>query len=127
VDNGEEEEEPAANLAAPTSTSHTLVLSETRHAAEETSPSPQHLETSRPAASPRAPSLKRARVELGKEQGLLAGSSTTPSLDEISILVTILSFCRVFSLLNLSCKLWLAYDEGILPAWYSIHWVPRHY
>jgi hypothetical protein len=96
VDSGEEEEEPATNVTSPTSTSQTLVLSETRRAAEETSPPPQDLEMSTPVASPRAPSPKRARVELGKERGLLAGSSTTPSLDDVSTLATILSsveFC----------------------------------
>jgi hypothetical protein len=36
VDSGEEEEEPAANVTAPTSTSQTLVLSEARRATKET-------------------------------------------------------------------------------------------
>ena len=54
VDSGEEEEEPAANVTAPTSTSQTLVLSETRRATEEASPPHQGLEMSTPVASPRA-------------------------------------------------------------------------
>ena len=95
MDSGEEEEEPAANVTAPTSTSQTLVLSETHRAAGETSPPPQDLEMSTPAASPRAPSPKRARVGLGEGQGLLAGSSTTPSLDDVSIFAAIL-FCQAF-------------------------------
>ncbi|KAK1677022.1 hypothetical protein QYE76_037870 [Lolium multiflorum] len=82
ISSGEEEEEPAADVTAPISTSQTLVLSETHHAEEETSPPPQDLEMSTPDASPRAPSPKRARVGLGEGQGLLAGSSTTPSLDD---------------------------------------------
>ena len=90
VDSGEEEEEPAANVTAPTSTSQTLVLSETRRATEEASPPHQDLEMSTPVASPRAPSPKRARIELGEEQGFLAGSSSTPSLDDVSTLTAIL-------------------------------------
>jgi hypothetical protein len=95
VDSGEEEE-PAANVNAPTSTSQTLVLSETRRAAEETSPPQQNLEMSTPVASPRAPSPKRVRIELGEGQGLLAGSLTTPSLDDVSTLATILSSVEFF-------------------------------
>ncbi|KAK1613662.1 hypothetical protein QYE76_019179 [Lolium multiflorum] len=82
ISSGEEEEEPAVNVTAPTSTSQTLVLSETRRATEENSPPPQDLEMSTPVASPRAPEPKRARIELGEEQGFLAGSSSTPSLDD---------------------------------------------
>ncbi|XP_051208950.1 uncharacterized protein [Lolium perenne] len=78
----DEEEEPDANVTAPTSTSQTLVLSETRRAAKGTSPPQQDLEMSTPATSPRAPTPKRARIELGKEPGLLAGSSTPPHLDD---------------------------------------------
>jgi hypothetical protein len=51
VDSDEEEEEPTANVTAPTSMSQTLVLSDTRRAAEETSPQPD-LEMSTPATSP---------------------------------------------------------------------------
>ncbi|KAK1682889.1 hypothetical protein QYE76_043737 [Lolium multiflorum] len=82
VSSGEEEEEPPANVTAPTSTSQTLVLSEAHRVTEETSPLPhQDLETSTPVASPRAPSPKRARIELGEEHNL-AGSSAAPPLDD---------------------------------------------
>jgi hypothetical protein len=91
VDSDEEEEEPAPNVTAPTSMSQTLVISETRRVAEETSPPQQGLEASTPANSPRAPSPKRARVELGTKTNLLAGSSMTTSLDDVSILATFLS------------------------------------
>jgi hypothetical protein len=97
VDSGEEEEEPAANMTAPTSTSQTLVLSETRRATEEASPPQQDLEMSTPVASPRAPSPKRARIELGEEHNL-TGSSAAPPLDDVRILATfwyfLSSFCR---------------------------------
>jgi hypothetical protein len=96
VDSGEEEEEPAANVNVPTRTSQTLVLSETRRATEEASPPQQDLEMSTPVAIPRAPSPKRARVELGEEQGFLPGSSTTPSLDDVSALTAILSSVEFF-------------------------------
>jgi hypothetical protein len=83
----DEEEESVTNVTALTSTSQTLVLSETRRAAEGTSPQ-QNLETSTHATSPRAPSPKRVRIELGKEMSLVVGSSTTP-LDDVSIFTTI--------------------------------------
>ncbi|KAK1648983.1 hypothetical protein QYE76_066788 [Lolium multiflorum] len=77
----EEEEEPAANVTAPMSMSHTLALSETHRTAEETSTPHQDLQRSTPATSPRASSPKRARIELGEEFNI-AGSSTTPPLDD---------------------------------------------
>ena len=51
---GDEEEEPIVNVTAPTSTSHSLVLSETRPATEETSPPQRDLGNLTPAGSPRA-------------------------------------------------------------------------
>jgi hypothetical protein len=88
-----DEEEPIVNVTAPTSTSQTLVLSETRRLAEETSlPPGQILETSTPATSLRAPSPKRARIELGQEPTFLTGSSTTAPLDDVSILTVIFFF-----------------------------------
>ncbi|KAM0880162.1 hypothetical protein ACQ4PT_033787 [Festuca glaucescens] len=81
VSSGGEEEEPAVNVTAPMSTSQTLALSETPHTAEETSPPEQDLQRSTPATSPRAPSPKRARIELDEEQNIV-GSSSTPPLDD---------------------------------------------
>ncbi|KAK1660385.1 hypothetical protein QYE76_048544 [Lolium multiflorum] len=78
---GDEKEEPTVNVTAPMSTSQTLAFSETHRTAGETSP-PQHdLQRSTPAASPRASSPKRARIELGKEYDM-AGSSAAPPLDD---------------------------------------------
>ena len=76
VNSGEEEEKEETEVhgAALTSTSQTLVLSEDRRAAEESSPPPQQdMETSPPTASPRAPSPKRARIEVGDSHAIVAG------------------------------------------------------
>jgi hypothetical protein len=96
VYSGDEEEEPAVNVTAPMSTSQTLVLSETHPTAEETSPPEQDLQRSTPAASPRASSPKRARIELGEEHNIVA-SSATPPLDDVSILSTpVCILCQMF-------------------------------
>jgi hypothetical protein len=80
-----EEEEPAVLGMAPTSTSNTMVLSEEHRTAAEYSPPPQHnTETSTPLASPRAPSPKRAKTGAGDTHEIVAGSSSTPFLDDIS-------------------------------------------
>ncbi|KAM0931008.1 hypothetical protein ACQ4PT_000590 [Festuca glaucescens] len=76
-----DEEEPAVNVTAPMSTSQTLVLSETHHMAEETSPPEQDLQRTTLVASPQAPSPKRARIEIGEEHNTV-GSSATPPLDD---------------------------------------------
>ncbi|KAK1697585.1 hypothetical protein QYE76_014282 [Lolium multiflorum] len=82
VSSGDEEEDPPVNVTALTSTSRTLVISESRPITDETSPPQQDIEHPTPIGSPRAPSPKRARVELGKESNLLTDSSGTPSMDE---------------------------------------------
>jgi hypothetical protein len=97
VDSGnkEEKEEPEVHGAALTSTSQTLVLSEERRAAEESSPPPQqNMETSTPTASPRAPSPKRARIGAGDSHAIVAGGSSAPPLDDVSLLFLLyLLFC----------------------------------
>ncbi|KAK1668448.1 hypothetical protein QYE76_056607 [Lolium multiflorum] len=80
VSSRDEEEDPIVNVIAPTSTSHTLVLSETRPATEEISPPRRDIGNLTPPGSPRAPSPKRARV--GEGSNLLTGSSSTPSMDD---------------------------------------------
>jgi hypothetical protein len=97
----EEEEEPAANVTAPMSMSHTLALSETHRTAEETSTPHPDLQRSTPATSPRASSPKRARVELGEEFSF-AGGSATPPLDDVSLLFLFLCLPSFFTTLNLS-------------------------
>ncbi|KAK1662003.1 hypothetical protein QYE76_050162 [Lolium multiflorum] len=68
---GEEEEEPAANVTAPTSTSQTLILSETGHATEEASPPPQDLEKSTPVASPEPPRQRERGFNLARNKPLM--------------------------------------------------------
>ncbi|KAK1617328.1 hypothetical protein QYE76_022845 [Lolium multiflorum] len=81
ISSGDEEEEPAANVTAPMSMSHTLALSDTHRTAKETSTPYPDLQRSTPATSPRASSPKRARIELGEEFNV-AGGSATPPLDD---------------------------------------------
>ena len=81
---GDEDENPPIDATARTSTSRTLVVSEPQPDGDETSPPQQNIEHLTPVASPRAPLPKRARVEPAKEPTLLLGSSTTPSMDDVS-------------------------------------------
>ncbi|KAK1605763.1 hypothetical protein QYE76_029436 [Lolium multiflorum] len=82
LSNGDEEEDPIVNVTAHTSTSHTLVLSETRPATEETSPPQRDIGNLTPPGNPRAPSPKKARVEPVEGSNLLPGSSSTSALDD---------------------------------------------
>jgi hypothetical protein len=134
VGSGEEEEELAATMMAPTSTSNTLVLSDTRRAAEEPSSPRQHdVEASTPVASPRAPSPKRARIELGESYNCFAGSSTTPPFDDVSasatiFILSILNFyllsTRAFSPLNLPFDfIFVASDGTFHQSRYPVYWV----
>jgi hypothetical protein len=69
------------------STSNTMVLSEEHRTAADSSPPPQqNVESSPPMASPRSPSLKKARIGAGDSHEIVAGSSSTPSLDDVSLL-----------------------------------------
>ncbi|KAK1666749.1 hypothetical protein QYE76_054908 [Lolium multiflorum] len=79
---GDEEENPIVNVTAHTSTSHTLVLSETRLATEETSPPQRDTGDLTPPCSPRASSPKRARIEPVEGSNLLPGSLSASTLDD---------------------------------------------
>ncbi|KAK1695723.1 hypothetical protein QYE76_012420 [Lolium multiflorum] len=81
ISSDEEEEVPAADVAARTSTSHTLVASETPVEGEETSPPRQNVDTATPP-SPRAPLSKRARTEIIPEPTLQLSSSSNPLLED---------------------------------------------
>ncbi|KAK1626069.1 hypothetical protein QYE76_000384 [Lolium multiflorum] len=83
ISGDDEEEETGANVTAPTSTSHTLALSDTHRTVEETSSPHPDLQRSTPATSPRASSPKRARIELGGEFNITRGSSTPPLDDPL--------------------------------------------
>ncbi|KAK1646043.1 hypothetical protein QYE76_063848 [Lolium multiflorum] len=82
VSSDDEEEVPTADVAARTSTSHTLVASETPVEGEETSPPQQNVGTATPPSSPLVPSPKRARVETIPEPTLQLSSSSNPLLDD---------------------------------------------
>jgi hypothetical protein len=140
----DEEENPPIDVAARTSTSCTLVVSDVQPDVEETSPPQQNVEHPTPPASPHVPSPKRARVEPAPESALQPGGSATPLLDNVSCLLllfcirnysvpmdslhffsyfllsTFLSYSTLSSLFPLS-----ALDAGIHPPWYPICRVPR--
>ncbi|XP_071680440.1 uncharacterized protein [Lolium perenne] len=78
----DDEETPTLDVAARTSTSHTLVISEKPVEVEESSPPQQNVDTSTPPSSPRAPSPKRARVEKIVNPTPQLGSSSTLLLDD---------------------------------------------
>ncbi|KAK1698110.1 hypothetical protein QYE76_014807 [Lolium multiflorum] len=82
ISSDDEEEVPTAVVAARTSTSHTLVASDTPVEREETSPSRQNIGVATPPASPLVPSPKRARVEINPELTLQSSSSSNPLLDD---------------------------------------------
>jgi hypothetical protein len=80
----DEEEVPAFDVAARTSTSHTLVVSETPVEGEESSPPQQNVGAPTPPSSPLVPLPKRTRVETITEPALQLGSSSSPLLDDVS-------------------------------------------
>ncbi|KAK1661732.1 hypothetical protein QYE76_049891 [Lolium multiflorum] len=82
ISSDDEEEHPPIDVAARTSTSRTLVVSDPQPEVEETSP-PQHIiEHPTSPSSPRVPSPKRARVEPVEEPTQLSGGFTTSSLND---------------------------------------------
>ncbi|KAK1663713.1 hypothetical protein QYE76_051872 [Lolium multiflorum] len=82
ISSDDEEEVPAPDVAARTSTSHTLVASETPVEGEETSPPQQNVGAATPPSSPLVPSPKRARIETIPEPTLQLSSSSNPLLDD---------------------------------------------
>ena len=133
IDRDDEEDlEPEAHGPANTSTSNTLVLSEDRRVAPETSP-PAHVdpEASSLAPIPRAPKKKRARTGAAGKQELAAGSISTPLLDDVSyffLLVVFFVYSNNFLLLGtifLSCRLFAALDEGVGQLRLPFYQVPR--
>ncbi|KAK1616579.1 hypothetical protein QYE76_022096 [Lolium multiflorum] len=82
ISSDDEEVVPNVDVAARTSTSHTLVASETPVEGEETSPPRQNVGAATPPSSPLVPSPKRARVETIPEPTLPSSSSSNPLLDD---------------------------------------------
>ncbi|KAK1693432.1 hypothetical protein QYE76_010129 [Lolium multiflorum] len=82
VSSDDEEEVPTRDVAPRTSTSHTLLVSETPVEGEESSPPQQNVVTTTPPSSPLAPSPKRTRVETIIEPAPQLGSSSHSLLDD---------------------------------------------
>ncbi|KAK1605022.1 hypothetical protein QYE76_028695 [Lolium multiflorum] len=82
ISSDEEGDNPTIDVTSRTSTSRTLVVSEAQPDGDETSTPQQGIELIAPAASPRAPSSKRARVEPVEEPTQLSGGFTTSSLND---------------------------------------------
>ncbi|KAK1646214.1 hypothetical protein QYE76_064019 [Lolium multiflorum] len=80
ISSDDEEEVPTAVVAARTSTSHTLVASETA-VGEETSPPRQNVDTATPPPSP-SPFVERAKTAIITEPTLQLSSSSNPLLED---------------------------------------------
>ncbi|XP_071678195.1 uncharacterized protein [Lolium perenne] len=83
VSSDDEEEVPTVDVAPRTSTSHTVLASDTLVEGEESSPPQQNVVTTTPPASPLAPSPKRTRIETIVEPAPQLGSSSTLLLDDV--------------------------------------------
>nr|XP_051190138.1 uncharacterized protein LOC127303444 [Lolium perenne] len=82
ISSDDEEVLPTVDVATRTSTSHTLVASETPVEGEETSPPRQNVGTATPPTSPRASSPKRARTEIIAEPTLQLSSSSNLLMED---------------------------------------------
>jgi hypothetical protein len=83
----DEEEIPTVDVAPRTSTSHTLLASDTLVEGEESSPPQRDVVTTTPPSSPLAPSPKRTRIETITEPAPQLGSSSTLLLDDVSFFI----------------------------------------
>ncbi|KAK1631195.1 hypothetical protein QYE76_005510 [Lolium multiflorum] len=82
ISSDDEEELPTVDVAARTSSSRTLVVSETPAEGEKSSPPQLNVGASTPPSSPLVPSPKRTRVEPIVEPTLELGSSSNSCLDD---------------------------------------------
>ncbi|KAK1620839.1 hypothetical protein QYE76_026356 [Lolium multiflorum] len=82
VSSDDEGEIRAVDAAPRTSTSHTLLASDTLVEGEESSPPQRNVVTTTPPSSPLAPSPKRARIETIVEPAPQLGGSSTSILDD---------------------------------------------
>ncbi len=80
----DEEETPTVDVAPLTSTSHTLLASDTLVEGEESSPPQRNVIATTPPSSPLAPSPKRTRIETIIEPAPQLGISSTLLLDDVS-------------------------------------------
>jgi hypothetical protein len=81
----DEEEVPVTDVAPRTSTSRTVLVSDTLVEGDETSSPQQNVVTTTPPSSPLVPSPKRARVEMVVEPPPQLGSSSSQLLDDVSL------------------------------------------
>jgi hypothetical protein len=108
INSDDEEEVPTTDVAPRTSTSRTVLASDTLVEGEETSPPQQNVVTTTPPASPLAPSPKRSRVEKIVEPAPQLGSSSTLLLDDVSLSISIffiLLFSRLLALFHADVSL----------------------
>jgi hypothetical protein len=84
IHSDDEEELPTLDVAARTSSSRTLVVSETPAEGEKSSPPLLNVDAPTPPSSPLVPSPKRTRVETIVEPTLELGSSSNSLLDDVS-------------------------------------------
>ncbi|KAK1677860.1 hypothetical protein QYE76_038708 [Lolium multiflorum] len=82
ISSDDEEEPPTLDVAARTSSSRTLVVSETPAEGEKSSPPQLNVGAPTPPSSPLVPSPKRTRVETIVEPTLELGSSSNSLLDD---------------------------------------------
>ncbi|KAK1598493.1 hypothetical protein QYE76_048261 [Lolium multiflorum] len=82
ISSDEEEEIPVTDVAPRTSTSRTVLVSDTLVEGDETSPPQQNVVTTTPPSSPLVPSPKRARVEMIVEPPPQLSSSSSQLLDD---------------------------------------------
>ena len=105
INSDDEEEVPTTDVAPRTSTSRTVLASDTLVEGEESSPPQQNVVTTTPPASPLAPSPKRTRIETIVEPAPQLGSSSTLLLDDVSLSISIFSFILfVTPSLSFSCR-----------------------
>jgi hypothetical protein len=97
IHSDDEEEPPTLDVAARTSSSRTLVVSETPAEGEKSSPPLLNVDAPTPPSSPLVPSPKRTRVETIVEPTLELGSSSNSLLDDVSS-----KFAHLYSLLILA-------------------------
>jgi hypothetical protein len=119
INSDDEEEVPTVDVAARTSTSHTVLASDTLVEGEESSPPQQNVVTTTPPASPLAPSPKRTRIETIVEPALQLGSSSTLLLDDVSLSISIFPlFCFFLPSLSFSCLHFLFHADVSLAVFF---------
>ena len=132
IHSDDDEEIPTVDVAPRTSTSHTLLASDTLVEGEESSPPQRNVIATTPPSSPLAPSPKRTRIETIIEPAPQLGSSSTLLLDDVSscryLYFLYFAFSRLHSffipMFLFLCSSLTAHDQRAYPHRVPIHWVP---